>query len=426
MDATSRLVNAAVSRIATGVLNEGSVEDLAASLGVTDRHLRRVLVEALGVSPVELAQTARLALAKRLLHDSSLGLAELAFASGFQSVRRFNSAFDARFHRSPTSVRREAQEDGSAGIRLRLDYRPPFSWPSALRFFAARAMHARQNLTVLFILELSFRTPTKDSLPSLPMLRARREPGLENLFRALIVERIGAVVRASTEPKSLQALLSFAGPEAHQRLVASLRSVEHPELAAQLARAVMQGSLREVIEHVGRMTPAAVGGLVRAGSALNLADVRPLLVLCLNHADAGARLAAVDALDPSHALQLIVEVRKRLTDKDSAVRQRVALLLGAIEDRASVPALAAGLSRAELAAERGVLATALAEIRSDEAANAVRSQFLTEKDLAARCVMAEALGQLGDRDSLELLARETGRLLAPADLKAVGRRYLRR
>jgi len=118
----------------------------------------------------------------------------------------------------------------------------------------------------------------------LPMLRARREPGLENLFRALIVERIGAVVRASTEPKSLQALLSFAGPEAHQRLVASLRSVEHPELAAQLARAVMQGSLREVIEHVGRMTPAAVGGLVRAGSALNLADVRPLLVLCLNHA----------------------------------------------------------------------------------------------------------------------------------------------
>ena len=200
---------------------------------------------------------------------------------------------------------------------------------------------------------------------------------------------------------------------------------EHP-VYAQLARAVMQGSLREVIEHVGRMTPAAVGGLVRAGSALNLADVRPLLVLCLNHADAGARLAAVDALDPSHALQLIVEVRKRLTDKDSAVRQRVALLLGAIEDRASVPALAAGLSRAELAAERGVLATALAEIRSDEAANAVRSQFLTEKDLAARCVMAEALGQLGDRDSLELLARETGRLLAPADLKAVGRRYLRR
>ena len=260
----------------------------------------------------------------------------------------------------------------------------------------------------------------------LPLLRARREPGLETLFRALIVERIGAVVRASTDAKALQALLSFAGAEAHQRLVASLRSVENPELAAQLARAVMQGSLREVIDQVGRMTPAAVGGLVKAGSALHLSDVRPLLVLCLNHADAGARLAAIDALDASHALQLVVEVRKRLTDKDGAVRQRVALLLGAIEDRASVPMLVAGLSRAESAAERGVLATALAEIGTPEAAAAVRSHFLTEKDLAARCVMAEALGQLGDGVSLEVLARETSRLLSPTDLKAVGRKYLRR
>ncbi|MDP1918069.1 MAG: protein kinase [Myxococcales bacterium] len=260
----------------------------------------------------------------------------------------------------------------------------------------------------------------------LPLLRARRESELENLFRALIVERIGAVVRASTDAKALQRLLSFAGAEAHQRLVASLRSVENPELAAQLARAVMQGSLREVIDQVGRMTPAAVGGLVKAGSALSLSEVRPLLVLCLNHADAGARLAAIDALDASHALQLVVEVRKRLTDKDGAVRQRVAVLLGAIEDRASVPMLVAGLSRAESAAERGGLATALAEIGTPEAAVAVRSQFLTEKDLAARCVMAEALGQLGDGVSLELLARETSRLLSPTNLKAVGRKYLRR
>ncbi len=97
-----------------------------------------------------------------------------------------------------------------------------------------------------------------------------------------------------------------------------------------------------------------------------------------------------------------------------------------IEDRASVPMLVAGLSKAESATERGVLTTALAEIGTPEAAAAVRSQFLTEKDLAARCVMAEALGQLGDGVSLELLARETSRLLAPTDLKAVGRKYLRR
>lgn len=260
----------------------------------------------------------------------------------------------------------------------------------------------------------------------LPLLRARREPGLENIVRALVVERVGAVVRASTDAKSLQALLQFAGAEAHQRLVASLRSVENPELATQLANAVMQGSLREVTDQVGRMTAAAVGAVVKAASALPLADVRPLLVLCLNHAEAAARLSAVDGLSASHALQLVVEVRKRLGDKDRAVRQRVALLLGAIEDRASVSTLAGMLTRAESAAERGAFATALAEMGGPDAATAVRAAFLNEKDLMARCVMGEAVGQLGDVESLEVLARECGRLLAPAELKAIGRRYLRR
>jgi len=145
LDATPRLVSAAVRRIAEGALNDGSVEQLAAGLGVTGRHLRRVMTEQLGVSPVELAQTERLALAKRLLQDSSLGLAELAFAAGFQSVRRFNSAFHARFHRSPSSVRRQLAAGGpsdapGAAIRLRLDFRPPLAWPAVLRFLEARAV----------------------------------------------------------------------------------------------------------------------------------------------------------------------------------------------------------------------------------------------------------------------------------------------
>ena len=260
----------------------------------------------------------------------------------------------------------------------------------------------------------------------LPLLRARREPGLERVIRSLVVERVGAVVRASTDAKSLQALLGFAGAEAHQRLVASLRSVENPELATQLASAVMRGPLREVTDQVGRMTAAGIGAVVKAASTQSLADVRPLLVLCLNHGEAQARLAAVDGLSASHALQLVVEVRKRLSDKDRAVRQRAALLLGAIEDRASALTLAAMLTRAESAAERGAFATALAEMGGVDAAAAVRAAFLAEKDLTARCLMGEALGQLGDSESLDLLARECGRLLAPAELKAVGRRFARR
>jgi AraC family transcriptional regulator of adaptative response / DNA-3-methyladenine glycosylase II len=142
VDAVPRLVESAVRRIEQGALNDGSVEDLAAELGVTDRHLRRAMVELLGVSPVELAQTTRLAFAKRLLHDSRLKLSDVAFASGFQSVRRFNSSFRARFDRPPTQVRKErlASLASSGDVTLRLDYRPPLAWDALLGFLAYRAI----------------------------------------------------------------------------------------------------------------------------------------------------------------------------------------------------------------------------------------------------------------------------------------------
>ena len=84
------------------------VGDLAASLGVSDRHLRRVTEAELGVSPVELAQTQKLLLAKRLLGETSLKLTDIAFASGFGSVRRFNALFKSRYGLNPRSLRRAA------------------------------------------------------------------------------------------------------------------------------------------------------------------------------------------------------------------------------------------------------------------------------------------------------------------------------
>lgn len=143
-NAAPRLADTAARRIAEGALNDGTVGDLAAALGVSARHLQRALVAHLGVSPVELAQTRRLALAKGLLHDSRLGLAEVALASGYGSVRRFNAAFRARFGRPPSAVRRAlsgADGAGSEGtIRLRLAYRPPLAWDALLTFLAGRAI----------------------------------------------------------------------------------------------------------------------------------------------------------------------------------------------------------------------------------------------------------------------------------------------
>jgi AraC family transcriptional regulator of adaptative response / DNA-3-methyladenine glycosylase II len=141
VDAKPSLVARALARIDAGYLDEHGVEQLAAELHVSSRHLRRTLETSLGVGPLELAATRRLALAKQLLHDSKLDLTTIAFASGFRSVRRFNAAFAARFDRPPSALRREL-ERGRSGqpIHLRLDLRPPFCWPALLEFLRKRAI----------------------------------------------------------------------------------------------------------------------------------------------------------------------------------------------------------------------------------------------------------------------------------------------
>lgn len=140
VDALPRLAHGALARIAAGYLNERPVEALAAELGVTDRHLRRALNAAVGVGPIELAQTRRLALAKQLLQDTALPVAEVALSSGFASVRRFNALFRARFGRPPSAVRREHGGGAPGTIVLRLDHRPPLAWEALLAFLAPRAI----------------------------------------------------------------------------------------------------------------------------------------------------------------------------------------------------------------------------------------------------------------------------------------------
>src|ERR1700723_1612818 len=123
IDAVSRLVGAAMAGIEEHALSSARVGDLAASLGVSDRHLRRVTEAELGVSPIELAQTQRLLLAKRLLRETALDLTDIAFASGFGSVRRFNALFKSRYGLNPRAIRRTAA--AAHGLTCQLDFRPP-------------------------------------------------------------------------------------------------------------------------------------------------------------------------------------------------------------------------------------------------------------------------------------------------------------
>ena len=140
VDAIDVLVAAAARRIAEGALNDASIDDLAAELGVSARHLRRATEARLGVSPVELAQTHRLALAKQLLQDTQLPITEVAFAAGFHSVRRFNAAFEQRMRSAPSEIRRAHAIAAAGAIRLRLDYRAPYAWEELLAFLRVRAI----------------------------------------------------------------------------------------------------------------------------------------------------------------------------------------------------------------------------------------------------------------------------------------------
>jgi len=161
VEAEAVLAERAARAIAGGALNGASVETLAESLGVTGRHLRRAVVQHLGVSPIDLATTHRLLLAKRLLHETSLPVGQVAFASGFESLRRFNAAFKARYRLTPASLRREAEESNGLvatitelgditpstdDLALTLDYRPPLHWPSLFDFLAARATPGAEHV----------------------------------------------------------------------------------------------------------------------------------------------------------------------------------------------------------------------------------------------------------------------------------------
>src|SRR5262249_31952869 len=139
VDAVGNLARRAAARIEAGALNDGrDVEQLAQELRISSRQLRRAIRQEFGVSPVELAQTNRLLLAKRLLAETSLPMIDLALASGFASVRRFNALFREHYGLAPSQVRRSRRASEAGCIRLTLAYRPPLAWRPLLEFLAAR------------------------------------------------------------------------------------------------------------------------------------------------------------------------------------------------------------------------------------------------------------------------------------------------
>lgn len=151
--AKSELVAGALRLIEQGALDEGSLPELAARVGVGERHLRRVFADELGASPLDVAATRRLLFAKKLLGETALPMTTIAQASGYASLRRFNAAFVSTYGKPPRELRRvqaapsrrrsgvaDPAVPGAGSIELRLPYRAPYDFAHLLEFYSRRTI----------------------------------------------------------------------------------------------------------------------------------------------------------------------------------------------------------------------------------------------------------------------------------------------
>jgi AraC family transcriptional regulator, regulatory protein of adaptative response / DNA-3-methyladenine glycosylase II len=141
-EGTSAIVSRALRLISRSLYDDIRLEDLAAHVGVGDRHLRRLFIRHLGVAPKAVLRTQRLHLARRLIDETSLSMTRIAFGVGFNSIRRFNQAILKSFRASPRELRGMARRQSQSGdaLTMRLAYRPPLDWNLLLGFLSARAI----------------------------------------------------------------------------------------------------------------------------------------------------------------------------------------------------------------------------------------------------------------------------------------------
>ena len=151
VDDARRVASLIAYRIDEGMLDDGAgLEHVAEQFGWSSRQIRRIVRKELGVSPMELVLTRRLLLAKQLLTETDLPITEVAFASGFASLRRFNDAFSRRYGMPPSRFRKAAERGmpaAAGSFTLQLSYRPPFDWTALLEFLRRRALAGVESLT---------------------------------------------------------------------------------------------------------------------------------------------------------------------------------------------------------------------------------------------------------------------------------------
>lgn len=255
VDATTRLAQAAASLIEDRTLEADSLEAIAGRLGITDRHLRRAFGSEFGVSPVEFAQTQRLLLAKRLLTDTKLPVTEIAFASGFGSVRRFNALFRQRYRLQPQQLRRVAPPAGAQDtLNFELSFRPPYDWAAVGAFLGARAIAGVESVEAnVYRRTARILVDGKDLPGWLEVGLSKSKPALRvavsaSLAKALppVLSRVKALMDLSCQPAEVeQALGALAGfrpglrvPGAFDGFEVAVRAILGQQVTVAAARTV--------------------------------------------------------------------------------------------------------------------------------------------------------------------------------------------
>ncbi|MEZ9577836.1 MULTISPECIES: AlkA N-terminal domain-containing protein [unclassified Vibrio] len=135
----------AMQLIDNGALNSGSIVDLATRLGISDRYLRTLFDNYIGVSPKQYSLYSQLMFAKQLLHTSSMSITDVGFASGFNSTRRFNDAFQKELQLSPSQIRRAKPSDTQSN-HIQLGFHGPLDWNHLLRFYRRRMIEGLEGV----------------------------------------------------------------------------------------------------------------------------------------------------------------------------------------------------------------------------------------------------------------------------------------
>ncbi|GIJ10706.1 DNA-3-methyladenine glycosylase 2 family protein [Micromonospora andamanensis] len=289
-DVRADVVGRAMRLIADGVVDRDGVPGLAARLGYTERHLHRMLRAELGAGPLALARAQRAQTARTLIETTGLGLAEIAFAAGFGSVRQFNDTVRAVYGAPPSQLRAvNGTAVGGAGtVTLRLAYRPPLHTAALLDFLARRTLPGvdevadgayRRGLRLPHGTGEATLTPAADHVAATLRLTDLRDlaPAVARCRRLfdLDADPVAVDQTLAADPALAAAVAAEPGvrvPRAVDGFEITVRAITTQQVSLASARSTLTHLLREARGDQEALGPGAPSGFATAEELLGVAD----------------------------------------------------------------------------------------------------------------------------------------------------------